>query len=427
MAALRHACLFSRHNCWYNDSAMLARLQPIGAGLVGVLVGVGGTVVLILQASEQAGIGRAGFESWLFATTLGCGVLGIALSLRYRQPIVIAWSTPGAALLVSTIGGYDYASALGAFVAAGAATALVGATGAFRRLMDRIPPAVTMAVLAGVLLPFGLGLVRAIPDAPVVVLSMVAAYLVLARLGVRAPVLGALVVGLVIVLARGEIAADAVHVDVASAVFTWPRFELGALLALGLPLFALTMTAQNATGMAVLRTHGYEPPIDRILVAVGLGTVLLAPLGSHALNLAALTAAFAAGPEGGQDPRERWKAGVAAGGWYLLVALFAGAAATLFLALPGALIAALAGLGLLGVLAASLGTALAAEPREPALIALLVAASGTTMLGVGSAFWGLVAGLAVAGLSGARPPALRRPGRTTRAAGSEPDDELAAR
>jgi benzoate membrane transport protein len=323
-------------------------------------------------------------------------VLGIALSLWLRQPIVIAWSTPGAALLVSTISQYDYAEALGAFVAAGLATALVGATGAFRRLMDRIPPAVIMAVLAGVLLPFGLGLVRAIPGAPVLVLTMVAVYLALARAGVRAPIVGALVAGLAVVVAQGDLAPGAVQLDVASAVFTWPRFALEPMLTLGLPLFALTMTAQNATGVAVLRAHGYEPRIDPILVAVGLTSVVLAPLGCHAINLAALTAAFAAGPEGGPDPAQRWRAGVAAGGWYLLVALFAGAAATLFLALPAALIAALAGLGLLGVLSASLGTALAAEPREPALIALLVAASGTTMLGVGSAFWGLVAGLVVA-------------------------------
>ena len=392
---------------------MLARLQPAGAGLVAVLVGTGSTVALLLQASEAAGIGRAGFESWLFATTLGCGVLGIALSLRFRQPILIAWSTPGAALLVTTIGPYDYAAALGAFVAAGAATALVGATGLFRRVLDRIPPAITMAVLAGVLLPFGLGLVRAIPQAPVLVLVMVAIYLGLARAGFKAPVLGALAAGLVVAVAQGELPANAVQADVASTVWTWPRFELEPLLTLGLPLFALTMTAQNATGVTVLRTHGYEPRTDSILVAVGLASVVLAPLGSHALNLAALTAAFAAGPEGHPDPGERWRAGVAAGGWYLVVALFAGAAATLFLAMPAALIAALAGLGLLGVLAASLGTALQAEPREPALLALLVAASGTTMLGVGSAFWGLVAGLAVAALGPARPRIEALRARTT--------------
>lgn len=380
-------------------------LQPAAAGLVAVLVGVGSTVALLLQASERAGIGRAGFESWLFATTLGCGVIGLLLSLRFRQPIVIAWSTPGAALLVSTISGYDYRSALGAFVAAGAATALVGVTGAFRRLMDRIPPAITMAVLAGVLLPFGLGLVRAIPQAPVLVLAMVATYLVLARAKVRGPVIGALAVGLVIVVAQGDLGSSAVRLDTATALWTWPRFELGPLLTLGLPLFALTMTAQNATGVTVMRAHGYEPPIDAMLVAAGVASIVLAPLGCHAINLAALTAAFAAGPDGGPDPGERWKAGVAVGGWYLLIALFAGAAATLFLAMPKELIAALAGLGLLGVLSASLGTALAAEPREPALIALLVAASGTTMLGVGSAFWGLVAGLVVLAMGRASPRA----------------------
>jgi len=384
---------------------VLQRLQPVSAGLIGVLVGTGGTVVLLLQASRNAGLGAEGFESWLFAATLGCGVVGIGLSLKLRQPIIIAWSTPGAALLVSSLSGYDYPAALGAFVAAGLATVLVGVTGAFRKLLDRIPPAVIMAVLAGVLLPFGLRLVQAIPDAPVVILSMVATYLGLARAGVRAPILGALVVGLVVVLLRGELQTGDVRLELASPVFTMPRFELEALLTLGLPLWVLTMTAQNATGLAVLKANGYEAPIDQVLVAVGTASVLLAPLGCHALNLAALTAAFAAGPEAGTDPARRWRAGVAAGGGYLLIALFAGAAATLFIAMPAALIAALAGLGLLGVLGVSLSSALAAEPREPALLALLVAASGVTLLGVGAAFWGLVAGVAAAAVLAWRQPA----------------------
>ena len=375
---------------------MLSRAQPFVAGLVGVLVGVGGTVVLLLQASQNAGLGTAGFESWLFAATLGAGVVGIGLSVHLRQPIIIAWSTPGAALLVSSLSGYDYPDALGAFVAAGLATVLVGVTGVFRRLLDRIPPQVIMAVLAGVLLPFGLRLVQAIPDAPVVVLSMVATHLLLARAGVRAPVLGAMAVGLAVVLIRGEVHTGEVSLGLATPVLTMPQFDLNAVLTLGLPLWALTMTAQNATGLAVLKTHGYEAPIDLVLVAVGSASVVLAPLGCHALNLAALSAAFAAGPEAGPDPAKRWRAAVAAGVGYLVIALFAGAAATLFIAMPSALIAALAGLGLLGVIGASLSAAIAPEPREPALLALLVAASGVTLLGVGAAFWGLVTGLGAA-------------------------------
>jgi benzoate membrane transport protein len=382
---------------------VLSRVQPLLAGLVGVLVGTGGTVVLLLQASENAGLGAAGFESWLFAATLGCGVVGIGLAVHLRQPIVIAWSTPGAALLVSSLSGYDYPDALGAFVAAGLATILVGATGAFRRLLDRIPPQVIMAVLAGVLLPFGLRLVQAIPDAPVVVLSMVATHLLLARAGVRAPVLGAMAVGLAIVLVRGEVHAGEVSLGLATPVLTLPQFDLNALLTLGLPLWVLTMTAQNATGLAVLKTHGYDTPIDLVLVAVGAASVVLAPLGCHALNLAALSAAFAAGPEGGPDPAKRWRAAVAAGVGNLVIALFAGAAATLFIAMPSALIAALAGLGLLGVVGASLSAAIAPEPREPALLALLVAASGVTLLGVGAAFWALVAGLVAAAVLERRP------------------------
>jgi benzoate membrane transport protein len=260
-----------------------------------------------------------------------------------------------------------------------------------------------MAVLAGVLLPFGLRLVQAVPDAPVLVLGMLATYLALARLGVRAPVLGALVVGAIVLAVQGDVDTTGLAISLPTTVLTAPAFSAEAILTLGLPLWALTMAAQNATGLAVLQTHGYEPPIDPILVAVGLASVVLAPLGCHAVNLAALTAAFAAGPEAGPDPRARWRAGVAVGGWYLVVAAFAGAAATLFLALPAAFIAALAGLGLLGVLIASLTAALAAEPREPAVLALLVAASGVTLLGIGAAFWGLVIGLVAAAV--ARRPA----------------------
>jgi benzoate membrane transport protein len=382
---------------------VLARVQPVTAGLIAVLVGTGGTVVLLLQASERAGLGADGFASWLFSATLGCAVVGIALSVRLRMPIVIAWSTPGAALLVSNLAGYAYADAVGAFMAAGLATVVVGATGAFRRLLARIPPAVTMAVLAGVLLPFGLRLVQAVPDAPVLVLGMLATYLLLARLGVRAPVLGALVVGAVVLAVGGDVDTGPVALALPTTVLTAPAFSFEAILTLGLPLWALTMAAQNATGLAVLQTNGYDPPIDPILVAVGLASVVLAPLGCHAVNLAALTAAFAAGPEGGPDPATRWHAGVAVGFWYLVVAAFAGAAATLFIALPTAFIAALAGLGLLGVLVASLTAALAPEPREPAVLALLVAASGVTLLGIGAAFWGLVIGLVAAAVA-RRPP-----------------------
>lgn len=380
-------------------------LQSLAAGFVAVIVGTSSTVVLLLQASRTAGIGQDGFESWLFATTLGSGVVGIALSLRFRQPILIAWSTPGAALLVGSLAGYDYPAAIGAFVVAGAATAVVGVTGLFRRLLGRIPPSVVMAVLAGVLLPFGLRMIEVIPAAPVLVPGMIVTYLVLARVRVRAPVVGAFAAGLVFVAATGDLGASPARLELAAPILTWPRFELGAILAIGLPLWMLTMTAQNATGLAVLQANEYEPPTDAILVSVGAASALLAPLGSHALNLAALSAAFVAGPEGGPQREERWRAAVAAGLAYLLVALFAGAAAALFTALPGPFVAALAGLGLLGVLATSLAAALDGSPREPGLLALLVAASGVTFLGVGSAFWGLVVGMVAAAALGM----LRRP------------------
>ncbi len=379
-------------------------LQALAAGFVAVIVGTSSTVVLLLQASQSAGIGQRGFESWLFAATLGSGLVGMALSLRFRQPILIAWSTPGAALLVGSLAGYDYPAVVGAFVVAGVATAVVGATGVFRRLLGRVPPSVVMAVLAGVLLPFGLRMMQAIPAAPVLVPAMIVTYLVLARLRVRAPVVGAFALGLVLVIVGGDLGASAAKLELAAPVLTWPRFELDAILAIGLPLWVLTMTAQNATGVAVLQANGYEPPTDAVLVTVGAASALHAPLGTHANNLAALSAAFVAGPEGGPDRDERWRAAVAAGIAYLLVAAFAGGAAALFAALPREFVAALAGLGLLGIIATSLSAALEAQPREPALLALLVAASGVTLLGVGAAFWGLVVGIAAAAALGSLSP-----------------------
>jgi predicted benzoate:H+ symporter BenE len=238
---------------------------------------------------------------------------------------------------------------------------------------------------------------------------MIVTYLVLARLQVRGPVVGAFALGLVIVIATGDLGDSAAQLELAAPVLTWPRFELDAILAIGLPLWVLTMTAQNATGVAVLQANGYEPPTDAILVSVGTASAVLAPLGSHALNLAALSAAFVAGPEGGADRDERWRAAVAAGLAYLLVAVFAGGAAALFAAMPAEFVAALAGLGLLGIIGTSLPPRSTPRRASPRCWRCSWRASGVTLLGVGAAFWGLVVGVVAA--AGAGSAAARRADR----------------
>ncbi len=368
-------------------------------------------VVILQQASDAAGIGVQGFGSWLAAVAIGAGVSTIALSLFYRMPIMCAWSTPGAALLVTSIADYPYSDVIGAYVAAALATLLVGATGVFRRLMALVPEPVVMGVLAGVLFRFGVGLVAAVPDAPEIVVPMIAVYLLASRLGYRAPAIVAIAIGVLIAAVLGRIEPEALHAGLSDPVFTRPSFALDAIVGIGLPLFVLTMAAQNATGFGVLRASGYsDPPIDGVIATTGVASLLTAPFGANLINLSVLTASYVTLPAAHPDPRRRYAAGVAAGVIFVIVGLAATAIATLFAGLPSELIAAMGGLGMLGILVSATSGAVAAERyREAGVIALLVTASDVTIAGIGSPFWGLVAGAVIARLA----PNSARPGERT--------------
>ncbi len=369
-------------------------LSHISAGFVAVLVGFTSSVVIVIQAAQSAGAGQAEISSWIWALGLGMGLTSIALSLYYREPILTAWSTPGAALLVTGLGGVTLNEATGAFLFSATLIVLVGWTGVFERLLRHVPQALASAMLAGILLQFGLHAFTALQSDFTLVALMLAAYLLGKRLLPRYAIPMVLLTGMLYAALSGELHWQTVHLELARPVFTWPSFSLPVLISAGIPLFVVTMTSQNVPGLAVLRANGYNAPLSPLLGVTGAATLLLAPFGGYALNLAAITAAICMGEDAGAERSTRYLAAVSAGLFYVLIGLFGATVAALFAAFPQAFVFAIAGLALIGTIGNSLHAALDdASEREAALITFLVTASGLSLLGIGSAFWGLVAGV----------------------------------
>jgi len=366
------------------------------SGLVVELVAYTGPILIVFQAAQNAGLTEPQLTSWLWAVTVGCGILCIVMSLLYRQPVVSAWSTPGTALLVASLGLYPFPAAVGAYLVAGLAMTLLGFSGLFGRVMKLVPAPVISGVLAGVLLQFGTALFSALPQRTIMVVAMIITYFVLRRLAFRTPTIGALIVGLLIALVSGDLHLSGVTIILTVPQWTMPQFTPEAILGLGLPLFLLALTGQNAPGVAVLRASGYDLPIDSALKMTGIASMLIAPLGGPGLNLAAITAAIITNPESQPDPNRRYAAGVSTGVWKILFGLFAATTISLFAALPAALIATVAGLALTGVLVSSISGAMAdPKGREAGLVAMLCTAANFTLFGIGAPFWGLVFGLLV--------------------------------
>jgi benzoate membrane transport protein len=369
-------------------------LSAVVAGFVTVLVGFASAAVIVFQAAGAVGATEAQVSSWLLALGLGMGLTCSLLSLRYRAPIVTAWSTPGAALLATSGAGLSIEEATGAFLVSAALITLVGFSGWFERAMDRIPVPIASGMLAGVLLRFGLGLFTAMSTQLPLALAMFLGYLAARRLAPRYAVISALLVGVAIALVQGLLHVDAVRLALARPVWVTPRFTPGAVVGVALPLFVVTMASQNVPGVAVIRASGYTVPISPLIGWTGLANLALAPFGAFTVNLAAITAAICMGREAHEDPRRRYVAAVFAGIFYLIVGIFGATVVALFLAFPAELVAAIAGLALLATIGNGLASAVGSEnQREPALVTFLVTASGIAPAGIGSAFWGLVAGV----------------------------------
>jgi benzoate membrane transport protein len=378
-------------------------LSAVAAGFVTVLVGFTSSAVLVFEAARAAGATPAGVGSWILALGIGMAATCIGLSLRYRTPVVTAWSTPGAALLITAVAGLPMAESIGAFLVSALLMTLAGFTGAFERFMNRVPVSLASAMLAGVLLRFGLDVFVSMKTQRALVLLMFGTYLAARRLAPRYAVIAALAVGIAVAGGEGLLHLQGVDLAFAHPVFTAPRLSLRAIVGVALPLFVVTMASQNIPGIAVLRASGYRTPVSPLVGWTGAATLVLAPFGGYAFNLAAITAAICTGREAHDDPAKRYVAAVSAGAFYLVVGVFGATVGALFAAFPRELVAAIAGLALFGTIGGGLANALRDDAeREPALVTFLVTASGTSLFGVGSAFWGLVAGVLAAA-------ALRRP------------------
>lgn len=365
------------------------------AGLISVIVNYGGTFILVFQAAKVAGLSPELTASWVWSISIGVGVTGIILSWVSREPIITAWSTPAAAFLVTALATTPYAEAVGAYLISAAAFVLLGLSGWFERVIRLIPPGVAAGLLAGILLQFGTGAFGGLSVDPLLAGLLIAAYLVFKRFSARYAVVGILVLGLVFLLAQGRVDLSGLSLKLAAPVFTVPAFSLNALLSVALPLFLITLTGQYMPGMLVLRNDGFKTSANPIVTITGLGSLLMAPFGSHAFNIAAITAAICTGREAHEDPSKRWIAGMAAGVFYVLIGVFGVTLAAVFMAFPATFITTLAGLALLGTIGGSLATAMSdARTREASLITFLAAAANITLLGIGGAFWGLVLGLA---------------------------------
>lgn len=363
------------------------------AGFITVLVGFTSAGVIVFQAAQALGASPAEIGSWMWALGLGMGLTSAVLSWRYKMPVVTAWSTPGAALLIPAAVGVSMPEAIGAFLVCALLITICGFTGWFEKAMNSIPLSLASAMLAGVLLQFGLGVFVAMQTRFVMTIAMFCLYLLMRQVSPRYAVLSSLVLGILIAGAQGLLQLDAIQWQLAQPVFTVPTFSFSAIVGVGLPLFIVTMASQNVPGVAVIRAFGYSTPISPLIGWTGVATLLLAPFGAFALNLAAITAAISMGREAHEDPDKRYVAAIAVGIFYLIIGIFGATVGSFFAALPEELVLAIAGLALLGTIGKGLAAALADEKdREAALITFLVTASGIALFGIGSAFWGLIAG-----------------------------------
>lgn len=368
-------------------------LNRLTAGLVAVIIGFTSSIALIYQVVIVLGGTAELVASWVLMLGLAMGVTSIGLSYYYKIPILIAWSTTGAALLITSAQGYSLNQAVGAFMFSALLVFISGITGWFAKIMERIPSQIACAMLAGVLVTFGIDVFNFMSETPLLIGVMVLVYLVCKRLIPRFTMLMVLIAGFVMAGVTGQIDTSSWHWKMSEFAFISPEFNLQAMISVGIPLYIVTMTSQNLPGIAVLKAHNYPAPVSAALNVTGLTNILIAPFGGYAINLAAITAAICMSEDADSNPNKRYWASIAGGGFYILMAIGAATLVGLVASLPQALILALAGIALFTTIASSLQQALSGSYyTEAAMITFLVTASDLTLFSVGSAFWGILAG-----------------------------------
>jgi benzoate membrane transport protein len=384
------------------SSGLRRSIPAFVAGFLVVLVSYSGPFLVVQLAAKNAGLTVAQTNGWISAVSVASGVCAIVLSVWLRQPIICAFSSGGTVLLVTSLQNYTFADAVGAYLLVAVGIIVIGVTKSFSRLMARVPKGIVSAMLAGVLFNFGTGYFAALPGSPprwqvtMLVLLMGTAFFLARVRGSRLSIVWtALAGGLAAVVLRVTTTTKP-SLRVVHLTMVTPTFHVGALVGLGLPLLALALSSQYAPGYAVLRQSGYRPDIDRILVVTGGVSLVLAPFGSPGAHLAAITAGIATGDDAHHDPSKRYIAGVSAGVFYIVAAIFGASLLSVFSVLPKEFVAAITGLALFGAISGSLAGSMAdTAGRDGVVVALLCAASGFSLFHVGAPFWALVLGLAV--------------------------------
>lgn len=373
------------------------RFSLFSSALVASLIGYGSTIALLLAAAQALGATPAQSASWVFAISLAKGLTSGILSFYTRIPVVLAWSTPGLALLAASEG-VSMPEAVGAFLLAAGLVVLTGVWQPLGRLVQRIPDGIAAGMLAGVLLPFCLPLMRAVEGLPALVLPMIAVFSLVRLVNPSLAVLSALATGIGLAFAFGQATLPPLALPLPHVTLIMPEFRTSVLIGLGLPLYLVTMASQNLPGFAVQRAAGYTATVRPGLIGSGLASMLAAFAGASTISMAAITAAICMGDDTHPDPAQRWKVGIAYAGVWVLLALFSPLIIPIIAALPQPPIAALVGLGLLGPLTgAATGAFSHPHQRFAALVTLITTASSVSLFGIGAAFWGLLAGLMIYG------------------------------
>lgn len=365
------------------------------AGFLAVLISYAGPLVILIQAAQAGNVSNAELTSWIWAISMGAGVSGLLLSWWLKQPIITAWSAPGTALLLTLFPGVGMPEVVGAYLTAAVIVIVIGISGYFEKIVRFIPKGIAAGMMAGILFQFGMQAFRASMDLPSVVFAMVAAYLISKRLWPRYTIVLVALTGFAVAFAMGTTNLQVLALTVATPVFVAPQFSIGVFFSFTVPLVLVSLTGQYLPGMAVLQLAGYRTPSTAVVTGTGLASLLTACFGGITIVLAAITAALCTGKDAHPDASKRYIAGIANGIFYLVGGAFAGSIVQVFTAFPSALIAALAGLALIGAIVSNIRI-LAGEGTyvEPSVITFLATASGMSLFGLGAAFWGVVFGMA---------------------------------
>ncbi|WP_180007889.1 MULTISPECIES: benzoate/H(+) symporter BenE family transporter [unclassified Acinetobacter] len=366
------------------------------AGFITFLVGISVSAVLVIQSAQLLGANTAEITSWFWALGLGIGLSGLILSWKFKYPVATSWSTAGLALILATANGYSMNAALGAFLVCGLLTAILGFLGIFEKILRYIPQCLTSAMLAGVLLKFGIELFVSLQNEWAFVLGLLAAYVLSKRLLPRYSIVITVIIGIMLCPLLLGFQLPALNLELVQPVWVTPEFSISAILGLALPLFVINMASQYLPGLAMIKSYGYQPHVNQLIGWTGTAQTLLAPFGCFSVNIAAISAAISLDDQAHPDEKKRYIAGMTCGFFYILMGLFAATLVSFLTAFPLVFITALAGIALLGTIGHNIVIAFQeASERDAALLTFLFSASGVQFFGIGSAFWGLVFGLVV--------------------------------